>query len=125
MRYYRKIIYYLCFAVHIAGILTRGAKMPRLPFLATVFMVQVFVAPVFSAVKTVARDGTAQYTSIQAAIDDASPYDEIVIKDAGVYSEQVTIDSSRNGLVLRSEVPTSATKPLIKWRDEVKSAQNL
>jgi len=119
MRYYRKIIYYLCFAVHIAGILTRGAKMPRLPFFATVFMVQVFVAPVFSAVKTVARDGTAQYTSIQAAIDDASPYDEIVIKDAGVYSEQVTIDSSRNGLVLRSEVPTSATKPLIKWRDEV------
>ncbi|HEX2956934.1 MAG TPA: hypothetical protein VHO70_08875, partial [Chitinispirillaceae bacterium] len=57
------------------------------------------------------------YKSIMAAIKDAKPGDSVIIVDAEIYEEQVTIDSTKNGLVLTSENPLSKTKPTIKWKD--------
>jgi hypothetical protein len=62
------------------------------------------------------------YTKIMDAIKDAKPGDSVIIADAEVYEEQVTIDSTKNGLVLTSENPTSRTKPTVKWLDV--AAQN-
>lgn len=74
----------------------------------------------FGATYTVSKDGTGMFTSIQEAVDAigiAGVDDEIVIKDASVYEEQVTLDSTKSGLVLRSETPMSLTKPTIMYRD--------
>ncbi len=78
-----------------------------------------FARQVTSAVLTVAKDGSGQFTSVQAAVDAANPSDEVLITDHGVYEEQVTIDSIKNGLVLRSEALLSGTKPTIKFKDTV------
>lgn len=39
------------------------------------------------------------------------------ILDAAVYPEQVTIDSSKAGLILRSAAPASPQKPVIRYQD--------
>jgi len=59
------------------------------------------------------------YTTIMAAITAAKPGDSVTIMDEEVYAEQVTIDSTKSGLVLRSENPTSKTRPTIKWQDKL------
>ncbi|HXF04496.1 MAG TPA: right-handed parallel beta-helix repeat-containing protein [Blastocatellia bacterium] len=46
--------------------------------------------------------GAADFTSIQAAINAASPGDTVEIIDSGVYSESLTIPSNKNGLTLRA-----------------------
>ena len=72
----------------------------------------------YSAVYTVSKDGQGSYSSIQAAVDAAQPGDEIVILDSAIYEEQVTIDSTKNHIILRSENPTSSKKPTIRYTDK-------
>jgi hypothetical protein len=63
--------------------------------------------------------GLGAYNTIMAAVKAAKPKDSVVITDEGVYEEQVTIDSTKSGLVLCSSNPTSMRKPTIKWQDKV------
>jgi hypothetical protein len=72
-----------------------------------------------AATVTVAKDGSGNYTSIQEAINSAGAGDEIVILDTAVYEEQVTIDSTRSGLTLRSEYPLLSSKPVIRFQDTI------
>lgn len=65
----------------------------------------------------VAKDGSAAFTSIQNAIDQALPGDIIEIEDMSIYEEQITIDSTKSGLVLKSKNPASLNKPVIRWQD--------
>lgn len=65
----------------------------------------------------VAKDGSAAFTSIQNAIDQAEPGDIIQIEDLSIYEEQITIDSTKSGLILKSKNPTSLKKPVIRWQD--------
>jgi hypothetical protein len=69
----------------------------------------------FAALYSVAKDGV--YKTVQSAIDAAGPGDIVQIEDLGVYEEQVTIDSTKSGLVLRSANPTASKKPVIKYQD--------
>ncbi len=72
----------------------------------------------FSAgIRTVSKsaDDGGQYRTISDAVKAAEAGDEIVIKDFGVYEEQVTIN--KNKITLRSEDPALAKKPTIKWKD--------
>ena len=71
----------------------------------------------FGARYTVSKDGRGQYTSVQEAVKAAKSGDEVVILDFAVYEEQVTIDSSKNRLVLRSENPKLRLKPTITFQD--------
>lgn len=64
-----------------------------------------------SSVLTVSKTGDGQYNTIQAAIDASVPGDEIIILDSSVYDEQVTIDSTKRDLILRS---SSSSKPTIR-----------
>jgi hypothetical protein len=66
-----------------------------------------------------AAGGGGMYTSIQKAIDAAGKGDIVKIIDISTYNEQVTIDSTKNNLVLTSSSPTSLNKPTIKWQDTV------
>jgi hypothetical protein len=63
--------------------------------------------------------GQGQFTSIQAAVNAARRGDIVKILDAGVYAEQVIIDSSKSGLTLTSANPLSLNKPSIVWQDRV------
>lgn len=65
----------------------------------------------------VAKDGSAAFTSIQNAIDQAEPGDIIQIEDLSIYEEQITIDSTKSGLILKSKNPASLKKPVIRWQD--------
>lgn len=72
-----------------------------------------------AATYTVSKNGTGQFTSVQAAInaagaDGSSSGDEVVILDTATYEEQVTIDSSCSGLTVRSSNPKSLRKPVIR-----------
>lgn len=69
----------------------------------------------FAALYSVAKDGV--YKTVQSAIDAAGPGDVVQIEDLEVYEEQVTIDSTKSGLVLRSANPTASIKPVIKFQD--------
>jgi hypothetical protein len=63
------------------------------------------------------------YKTIMAAIKDAKPGDIVMITDAEVYKEQVTIDSTKNGLILTAENPlNSKSRPTVLWQDV--AAQN-
>jgi hypothetical protein len=73
----------------------------------------------FAATFTVAKDGSGQFTTIMAAIKTAGPGDIVQILDNATYPEQVTIDSTKNGLTLTSKNPTDMNKPRIMWRDIV------
>ncbi len=74
----------------------------------------------WGATFTVSQDGRGQFKSIQEAVNAAKGINnEIVILDAATYKEQVTIDSLRNGLILRSENPLSPNKPTIVFQDKI------
>jgi len=85
----------------------QGGKIVLLVLLA----VQISTAALYS----VAKDGA--YKTVQSAIDAAGPGDIVQIEDLETYNEQVTIDSTKNGLILRSANPTASKKPVIRWRD--------
>ncbi len=70
-----------------------------------------------AAVITVSKTG-GDYNTIQEAIDAANPGDEVVILDGAVYAEQVTIDSTKEGLRLKSE---GDQRPTIVWKDTIKT----
>jgi hypothetical protein len=78
---------------------------------------------IFAAVYTVSQvPGEAPFTSVQEAINaagaDGSGADDIVeILDLATYEEQITIDSSCNGLTIRSSNPKSLKKPVIRHKD--------
>ncbi|MCL2688427.1 MAG: hypothetical protein FWE57_01095 [Chitinispirillia bacterium] len=78
-----------------------------------------FVQTAFSqSILTVGQtDPDAMYRSVQAAVNAARPNDIIEILDVGVYHEQVTIDSTKGGLTIRSRSPLSRQKPTIRWQD--------
>lgn len=58
------------------------------------------------------------YKTIMAAVKDAKQGDIVMITDAEVYKEQVTIDSTKNGLTLTSETPLNLkSRPTIQWQD--------
>ena len=71
-----------------------------------------------AATYTVSKNGTGQFTSVQAAIyaagADGAAVVMIVILDTATYEEQVTIDSSCSGLTVRSSSPKSLRKPVIR-----------
>lgn len=73
----------------------------------------------FAKTLTVSKAGGGMYSSIQAAVVAAGPGDEVVILDSAVYAEQVTIDSTKSGLVLRSEKPRIQNKPTILFQDKI------
>jgi hypothetical protein len=63
------------------------------------------------------------YKTITAAIKDAKPGDIVMITDNEVYKEQVTIDSTKNGLTLTAETPLILkSRPTVQWQDV--AAQN-
>jgi hypothetical protein len=62
--------------------------------------------------------GVGAYTTIMSAVRAAKARDSVVIADEGTYEEQVTIDSTKTGLVLCSSNPTSPRKPKITWQDK-------
>ncbi len=72
----------------------------------------------WSATYRVGKTG-AQFTTVQAAVNQAGPGDIIEIIDYGVYEEQVSIDSTKSRLTLRSSNPASPNKPTIKHKDIV------
>ncbi len=82
-------------------------------FLLVLLAVQISTAATFR----VAQDGSAAYKTVQSAIDAAQAGDIVQIEDLAVYEEQVTIDSTKSGLILRSLNPTSSRKPVIKFQD--------
>jgi hypothetical protein len=75
--------------------------------------------PLFGITYTVAKDGFGDFTTITAAVKKAQPGDIVKITDLSTYAEQVTIDSTKNGLTLTSKNPTDINKPKIVWRDMV------
>lgn len=64
-----------------------------------------FFSTLSAATFTVSKDGRGQFSSVQKAISAAKAGDEVVILDFGTCREQVTIDSTKNRLTLRSEKP--------------------
>jgi len=68
---------------------------------------------------TVSKDGNGMFTTIQAAVNMSAAGDTVKILDAATYPEQVTIDSTKNGLTLTSSNPTALNKPRIVWQDIV------
>jgi hypothetical protein len=70
-----------------------------------------------AATYTVSKDGRGAFTTVQAAVDRAGKRDVVLILDTAVYPEQVTIDSTKNGLDLRSSNPTATAKPTIRYQD--------
>ncbi|MFP4014297.1 MAG: right-handed parallel beta-helix repeat-containing protein [Chitinispirillaceae bacterium] len=66
---------------------------------------------------TVSKTTSAQYSSIQAAVNAAQAGDTVKILDTEIYEEQVTIDSTKQGIALRSADPLDSRKPVIKWQD--------
>ncbi|MDG5814970.1 hypothetical protein QA601_07775 [Chitinispirillales bacterium ANBcel5] len=66
---------------------------------------------------TVAQGGEGMFTTISSALEAAGPGYVIEILDNAVYEEQVTIDSTLNGLTLTSSNPTSSSRPVIMWQD--------
>jgi hypothetical protein len=83
------------------------------------FLVAALAASSFAATFTVSKDGRGAYTTIQAAVDKAQPYDEVVILDTATYPEQVTLRSPLHHFTLRSSNPASTHKPVIRWSDLV------
>jgi hypothetical protein len=68
---------------------------------------------------TVSKDGRGAFTTIQAAVDKAGKGDIVEVLDQAAYPEEVTIDSARNGLTLRSANPTALNKPTITFKDQI------
>lgn len=76
-------------------------------------------APISAALFTVSKDGRGAFSTIQAAVEKAGKGDVVEILDAATYPEQVTIDSTRHGLTLRSSNPGSVKKPTISFKDQI------
>ena len=76
-----------------------------------------FLGSASAVTYTVSKDGRGAFSTIQAAVDKAGKSDIVEILDAAVYPEQVTIDSNRHGLTLRSANPASLSKPIIRYKD--------
>jgi len=72
-----------------------------------------------AAIHTVAIDGSADYASVQEAVNAATAGDTVEILDFSIYNEQITIDSTKQGLTLRASNPASSIKPVILWQDKV------
>jgi len=77
------------------------------------------VLPLLAVTYTVSKDGRGMFTTIQEAVNKAAPGDIVQILDVVSYPEQVTIDSTKNGLTLTSVAPTALNKPKIVWQDKV------
>ncbi|MCW8966607.1 MAG: hypothetical protein OQK82_07985, partial [Candidatus Pacearchaeota archaeon] len=93
----------------------QSLKYGKLAFLVVVMLAQISFAATF----TVSKGGDGQFTTIQEAIDHAGIGDEVIILDTETYEEQVTIDSTKDGLMLKSSNPKSDTKPVIKYQDKI------
>lgn len=72
---------------------------------------------IHAATFTVSKDGRGAFTTVQAAVTKAGKGDVVEILDAAIYPEQVTIDSNKNGLTIRSSNPIALAKPTIKYQD--------
>jgi hypothetical protein len=78
------------------------------------------VLPVSSTVITVAKSETADFKTIQAAVNAATNRgDTVLILDDSTYNEQVTIDSTKDNLTLCSKNPLALKKPIIRYRDVI------
>jgi parallel beta-helix repeat protein len=73
--------------------------------------------PALSATFTVSQDGRGAFTSIKEAVKRAGKGDVVEVLDAGIYKEEVVIDSTKNGLTLRSSNPLASKKPVIMMQD--------
>jgi pectinesterase len=70
---------------------------------------------------TVALDGSADYTSIQAAIDDAKSFPDegiTIFVKAGIYQEKVTVHAWNTRITLKGE---GAHNTIIRWDDSFDS----
>ncbi|MDB5106194.1 MAG: hypothetical protein JWP91_3883 [Fibrobacteres bacterium] len=72
-----------------------------------------------AATFTVSKDGRGAFSEIQKAVNQARKGDVIEILDAAVYNEQVTLDSTKGGLTIRSANPAAAAKPTIRFTDKI------
>lgn len=63
----------------------------------------------------VAKDGSGTFSSIQSAINAARAGDVITIMDTEIYDEQISFDSTKSGITLRSSNPEAFKKPVIRW----------
>jgi hypothetical protein len=64
-------------------------------------------------------DGGGAYRTIMSAVNAAHAGDSVVILDQEQYKEQVTIDSTKGGLVLCSDNPKSSKKPTVVFQDKI------
>ena len=90
----------------------------RILFGAMIFMCSI-ASSIFAMTYTVSKDGSGMFTTIQAAVNMSAAGDTVKILDVATYPEQVTIDSTKNGLTLTSSNPTALNKPRIVWQDIV------
>jgi len=67
--------------------------MSSIKFQFPVIYLLLFISPLLAATYYVAKDGSGNYSSIQAAADAVGPGDKVIIK-AGKYNEKVTIKTS-------------------------------
>lgn len=81
------------------------------------FVVVLYAAAALPAIYTVAKDGSGNFTSIQAAVDMAGVNDQIRIHGSGIYEEQVTIDSTKSGLQLIGLPAQGGAKPVVRYKD--------
>lgn len=79
-------------------------------------LITLYAPVILSSTITVSKSGGGQFSNIQEAVDIAESGDEIIIIDSETYEEQVTFDSTKNKITLRSE---SVPKPAIVWRDTI------
>ncbi|MFP4681327.1 MAG: hypothetical protein ACLFQB_12700 [Chitinispirillaceae bacterium] len=91
-------------------------KCIRFLFLAVLCSITVLYAG-FPDITVSQTNPDAMFSSIQAAVDAAQPGMIIEIMDAEVYEEQVTVDSTKQGITIRSANPLSRSKPVIRWQD--------
>ncbi len=84
-----------------------------------VFALAAFLIPAlpFAATFTVSKDGRGAFSTIQAAVDKSGKNDIVEILDQANYPEQVTIDSTHNGLTIRATNPDAVKKPTIVFKD--------
>ncbi len=86
----------------------------RLTLLITLLYVSMSHAVTWTVSKV---DHEANFSSIQAAVNAAQPNDVIIVLDNEVYEEQVTFDSTKSGITLKSQNPLNRNKPIIQWQD--------
>ncbi|MBN1602944.1 MAG: hypothetical protein JW915_15150 [Chitinispirillaceae bacterium] len=74
--------------------------------------------PVHPRVLTVSKSGgDGMYNTISIAVKNAGNGDSIIILDNGIYEEQVSLDSTKSGIVLCSKNPLLQNKPGISFQD--------